>query len=253
MTFNKHFVAVIKANSKILREDRSSEHPTVYIPFGSEYSILLKNLFSRKACVSVSIDGEDILNGNSLIIDANSEINLERFLKDDLSKGNKLKFIEKTEQISDYRGDKVDDGIVRISYQFEQYVQPVNWNLNRRLNVLEDYWFPTNKYYGNSVVGGDINCCANNTDGAVFACASSSFNDNGITVPGSQSNQQFTQGSIGTLESEVHVITLILRGKTANHVVKEPMVITKCKCPTCGKLNNGHKFCLNCGTALQVF
>ena len=40
MMYHKKLVASIRTNGKILREFKD----TVYLPFGSEYSILLKNL-----------------------------------------------------------------------------------------------------------------------------------------------------------------------------------------------------------------
>ena len=40
MVYNEKLVASVKCNGKVLREDKD----TVYLPFGSEYSILLKNM-----------------------------------------------------------------------------------------------------------------------------------------------------------------------------------------------------------------
>ena len=42
MMYNNKLVAAIKSNGKVLREFGEE----VYIPFGSEYSILIKNLHS---------------------------------------------------------------------------------------------------------------------------------------------------------------------------------------------------------------
>ena len=53
--YNNQLVASLKANGKILREFKD----TVYIPFGSEYSFLLKNLNTTRALVNVFIDGEE--------------------------------------------------------------------------------------------------------------------------------------------------------------------------------------------------
>ena len=122
MVFNKNFVAVIKANGKILREMNSA----VRLPFGTEYSILLKNLDTRRAVVTVTIDGQDALDQYRLIIDGNSEYELKRFIVDgNLDTGPRFKFIEKSSKISEHRGDKVSDGIVRIEYQFEREVNGI--------------------------------------------------------------------------------------------------------------------------------
>ncbi len=45
MMYKQNFVVVVKCNGKILREQDSD---VVYLPFGAEYSILLKNKDSRR-------------------------------------------------------------------------------------------------------------------------------------------------------------------------------------------------------------
>jgi hypothetical protein len=64
-------VATIKANGRILREFKDN----VYIPFGSEYSILLKNLHTQRALVNVFIDGTNIVEGG-LVLNAGQEVDL---------------------------------------------------------------------------------------------------------------------------------------------------------------------------------
>lgn len=80
----------------------------------------------------------------------------------------------------------------------------------------------------------------------------SSFNDAGITVPGSESNQQFHSASGFPLESNSHVIILQLRGEVGGVAVKVPVTVDrKPECVTCGKVNKAtSKFCSECGTAL---
>ncbi len=100
------FVACIKVNGKILRESND----TVSLPFGSSYSILIKNLNSVRSQVKVSIDGTDATDGTHLVIPANGEVELERFIRNaNLTSGNKLKFIERTEGIESHRGIKAED------------------------------------------------------------------------------------------------------------------------------------------------
>jgi hypothetical protein len=126
MMYANKLVASLKANGKILREFKD----TVYIPFGSEYSFLLKNLNTTRALVNVFIDGEDMTPGG-LVINAGQEINLERSIKGgNLFEGNRFKFIERTGAIEDGpRGVKLEDGLVRIEFQFEKPPVSVN-NLN---------------------------------------------------------------------------------------------------------------------------
>ncbi len=266
MMFNQKLVASIKANGKVLREFKD----TVYIPFASEYSILLKNLNTVRALVNVFIDGENAVPGG-LVIDPGRTVDLERWIKNgNLSEGNKFKFIERTGAIEDGpRGIKLEDGLVRIEYQFE-VPRPV-------INIPNTFW--NTPVYGSSLTrgfgssgisgstgdwagpAGAVTCSAslNSVSDAAFdvqASAASYKNDIGITVPGSKSTQSFSTTSIGTLELEKHNIVLKLVGDLGdNKPVSKPVTVkAKPKCTTCGKQNKAHaKFCSECGTALEIF
>ena len=123
--YNNKLVASLKANGKILREFKDN----IYIPFGSEYSFLIKNLNTTRALIHIFIDGESVV-PNGLVLDAGQEIDLERYVRNgNLTEGNRFKFIERTSAIEDHRGVKLEDGLVRIEFQFEtasQYRHP-NW------------------------------------------------------------------------------------------------------------------------------
>lgn len=235
MVFHRNFVVAVKANGKVLRERHGCQ---VYLPFGSEYSLLLKNLDSRRAAVKVEIDGTDVLNGRRLVLEPNSHTELERFLEDDLQQGKRFRFIQKTKEIADHRGDRLDDGLIRVEYWFEQYLgnyyyYPNYWNDWHRL------WAPTYPPY--IIYGGG----SSNNYAANMQCSS----EEGITVPGSTSRQSFHYSSIGLLETRSHVITLRLLGR---QVGKPLYVRDKLICPTCGRRSKSSaNFCSGCGSALQ--
>ena len=263
MMYNQKLVASIKANRKVLREFKD----TVYIPFGSEYSILLKNLNTVRACVNVFLDGENVVPGG-LVIDPGREIDLERWVKGgNLSEGNKFKFIERTGAIEEYRGIKLEDGLVRIEFQFEKprVSIPINslpsWQMNGLLRGIQDgsitasgaSGFPNSATYSStSAMINNVQCSASSANVA----PQSFYNETGITVAGSKSTQSFTTVTMGELESEKHNIVLKLLGETPDNkpVQKAVTVKAKPKCTSCGKQNKAHaKFCTECGTALEIF
>ena len=57
MMYGNKLAAAIKVNGKVLREFKD----TVYIPFGAEYTILVKNLETKRAIVNIFIDGENVV------------------------------------------------------------------------------------------------------------------------------------------------------------------------------------------------
>lgn len=113
--YGNKLAAAIKANGRVLKEFKD----TVYVKFGSEYSVYMKNLNTTRALVNVFIDGTNITPGG-LVINAGQEVDLQRSITNgNLTEGNSLKFIERTGAVEQHRGIKLEDGIVRIEYQFE--------------------------------------------------------------------------------------------------------------------------------------
>lgn len=141
--FKDNLIVCLKANGKILREVKD----ITYLPFGTEYTILIKNNESKRAQVKVWIDETDATDGTALVIEPNSSIELERFIKGgNLKEGNKLKFIEKTQKISDFRGDKIDDGFIRVEWQYE-----LKYEEKHVTHVYHDWYYrglyPNYPYY----------------------------------------------------------------------------------------------------------
>lgn len=222
--YSNYLVVALKTGDKVLQGTGG----IVALPFGSEYSILIKNLNVVKAQIGVEIDGVDVLDGNLLLLEPNSEIELEGFIKGKTAK-NKFKFIEKTERISSYRGDHIDDGIIRVEYQFES----PGWS-------IFPYWYHS------------YNTPSQPYDG--YPCYFARFNDTGITVKGSNIDQLFDYGSIGHLAKDKHVMCLKLRGDViSNKAHKKSLpLIQKLVCCVCGEVNKtGHNFCSNCGAFLH--
>ena len=150
--YQDKLAVAIKSNGKILRETKD----LVKLPFGSEFSVFVKNLNSRRAKFSLHIDGTDALDGTKIIVDANSEVEIKRFIRNgNMEEGNAFKFIERTQAIEDGpRGIKVDDGVVRVEFWFEQELPEVKtqyintvWN-NPYPTRLGGYWNGDSKIYG---------------------------------------------------------------------------------------------------------
>lgn len=282
--YQDKLVAAIKVNGRILRENGD----TVALPFGCEYSILIKNLNSVRAQVSVSVDGKDATEGTRLVIAANSSMVLERFIRNgNLNAGNKFKFIERTAEIEGHRGVGEDDGLVRVE-GWREHVQKFQ---DVPIPRYYDDWYPAPRpYYPprphwpyrgptwssnsmNATMGTrrpgatqakgastglrsfTANIGASASAGPSHMTMDSAFNsDAGITVAGSQSSQQFHHTSGFPLESGSTVLILRLRGTVDGEPIIAPVTVAaKAICNTCGKSNKAtSQFCDQCGTALTL-
>lgn len=138
--YSDKLVACIKVNGRILRENKGN----VLLPFGCEYSILVKNLDSVRQQVNISVDGK--MAGDNLIIAPNSSLELERFIRNgNLESGNRFKFIERTAGIESHRGIGGDDGIVRVEAWREKVAQVVDETIVRK--HYYDDWYPVPRPY----------------------------------------------------------------------------------------------------------
>lgn len=272
MYHNKLAVA-IKSGGKVLRDSKE----IVELPFGSEFSVLVKNLDNRRVKFKLEIDGADVLDGTEIIVNANSEAEVKRFIRNgNMDIGNAFKFIERTEAIENGpRGVKVEDGIIRVEFWFEQ-PKPVYDKLDYWKGVEDgkrqrDYWgWP---HYNNgidtvflkssgpqAVRSMSANAVVSNaafaasTGDASGGAVAESLNDTGITVAGSAVEQKFTPVYGFVAEAQSNVIILKLIGKTNDMVVTQAVTVkSKPKCTTCGRTNKANsKFCAGCGTSLTL-
>ena len=268
MTYKDHFDIAVKCKGKILRV----QDDFVRLPFGSEYSLYLKNLNSRRCAVKISIDGEDALDYKSLILDANSSTELEGFLNGSTAR-NRFKFIQKTKQIQEHRGDKIDDGMIRIEFAYEKVIEGIVESHHHYHYDSPFHWNYNNHFDGNSTIKYDSfysNTMGETSRGVHDGAKCASFESNvtmdslgvvdvskplvdeGITVKGSECNQQFNYSSIGELDAP-EVIIIRLKGISGNTTVTRPVTVSsKLTCSSCGKKSkSSSKFCPECGTFLK--
>jgi hypothetical protein len=283
MTFKKNFVCAIKVGGKVLRESSGR----VELPFGSEYSVLLKNLDSVRMQARISIDGKEATGW--LIIGPNQSIDVERFVED-LDRGNRFKFIERTERIEEHRGIKAEDGLVRVEFKREKiyevpqvaihhtyhhyypggcygwhypyygpfysgnYCRALNQNVQTATSAVTTAGLSGVTYTSasGSVAGAQANNVSYSAQNLQANNVSANANDAGITVPGSLSDQKFI--SVSGFETEQsEVVVLYLVGKKAGAPVQVAKTVhTLLQCETCGRTSKSSaKFCKECGTSLE--
>lgn len=259
--YKNHFVAAMKVDGKVLREDGEK----VYIPFGKEYAIHLANLDqTRSAVVEIEIDGKNITR-NGIILRPGQEFDLERALEDDMNKGNKFKFIERTGAIEAHRGVGTKDGLVIIKFQHEKaraYVPPYTgirtpgWPSDVARGPLRTYSKGFLGSAGDNVLYSTNSVTASasaNSGELTRGVSTQSVNQVGITGKGSESNQSFVQGYIGELEPEVKTIIFQLLGKIGTEEVAKPVEVkTRKVCSLCGKKYDSNvKYCSDDGNFLE--
>lgn len=187
--------------------ETKSDTVKIKIPFDEEYSISLDNQDNnRRALVKIRIDGQTVVD-DGLILRRGEEVNLERFIdSSSLNKGKKFKFIEKTEEVKRVRRNNPEDGLIVITVQYEQameplvkYKQPQN---SMKIPQLHKWWYPLDSLM-------IIPCSGSVTVG------NTSFSE-GITVEGGESTQRFIEEKVGELENRIDTLVIHLVGYYKN-------------------------------------
>ncbi len=273
MMHKKNFIAAIKVDGKVLRE--SSER--VQLPFGSEYSVLLKNLDTVRMQAQISIDGQDA--SGWLVLAPGESLNVERFYKNNRDSGHRFKFIERTDRIEQHRGIQVEDGLVRVEFKREKVYEATRITEHHTYHHYDHYVRPWYRYdyypyyitcNAGGVAGSLISASGANVSntGSISNLTESTKrssgiqgssvgrgisanlmrsaeptqignfeNEAGITVNGSISNQRFIP--VAGFECEAsEVIVLHLVGRTGNKTVEVAKTVEqKPVCSTCGRKN----------------
>lgn len=247
MTYLNSFVLSVKNQQhKVLRESGG----IVYLPFDSEYSLILKNLNNVRAKCRVYIDGTDVLGGQSLVLRPNETIDLERFMVDgNRSSGRKFKFVSKNSPgVQDPSSS--DNGVIEVVFQREAtWVYPASVT------------YTNSGTYFNSMHTNAYSCCTLNDMssgevklGAVRSativpndCFSAQVSD-GATTEGSISKQAFGTTDDFVVEAYETRLRLTLHSSQTSVTVEE----TRTKfCSMCGiKVKRNDRFCSGCGVKL---
>ncbi len=248
MMYQSKIVAVIKVGGKVLRESDGM----VSLPFGCEYSILVKNLDSVRAQFTVSVDGTEATEGTRLILAPNSHVELERFIRGgNLAEGNRFKFIERTGAIEAHRGIGVDDGLVRVEAWKElvrvpppvypRYVEPTlgqgrpSWprpgDPRPQYPVGRPSASPQSRLHRGSPIrtrgfSGNETFAAMGSTERERGGETVTMGMEGITVPGSRSEQRFTEAAGFPVEFASTVIVLRLRGVVDGAPIAEAVTVS---------------------------
>ena len=237
--YQSGFVVVVKdQKGKVLREKieknckclsdcycLNSSAPSVYLPFNTHYSLLLKNNHNRRAVATIYIDGTEVISNRRIIIPPNSDVEIERFCIDgDLDNGRKFYFVPKDDsRVSDPTNK--ENGLIEVIFRLEKEYKykpaiidepqqqpikypeiPPQWPWGSPWDKQE---LPNSPWDQNNL------WCSTNYNSEVksFSIRSKCENSIGATVEGNLSNQKFTTASsIGELESSSTTIKLQLRG-----------------------------------------
>jgi len=252
MTYSNSYVAVVKdSNQKVLREIGGQ----VFLPFQSEYSLLLKNNNWHRSLCKVEIDGTDVLGGHGLIIGNHSSVDLERFIVDgDMSGGQRFKFVPLGDsRVNDPSNS--ENGIVVVKF-WKEVDPPINLNIyNNTVRGNNTGNPPPHDSFYYSAGTGDIigGTTTSNASLASFSCCLDSMDmqsaQAGATVEGSHSDQKFTTGEFRGEDGAPTVLRLKLVGRKASLTVTG----TKKKfCVRCGAgASFTDKFCRGCGSKLK--
>jgi len=150
MYLNNLVVAIQLAGGKTLRESSirtesikcndTTREGEVFLPFGTEYEIFLKNNSDHRAVIDVFIDGMNALGEHKLVLRPFQSETLTRFILDgNLNSGRKFKFVSKdSPEISNPGSSNLGWISVRCQWEKAPYYLYTTWPSMPQWN----YWRP---------------------------------------------------------------------------------------------------------------
>lgn len=228
------FVLAILSGNKVLREINKE----VFLPFGSEYKIRVKNPKLHRVGVKFFVDGTEISNG-LIVLDPKQTFDLRRMIVDgDIDKGPKLVFESKNHSgIQDPTAS--DLGNVTVEFYSEQ---------SRHISIiksLEEIRCTNNTPDLTHLYSTNWTTSASPHDSQVLM---SSTRQVGGTVPGAVTEQSFLSTNFECSSTADVTMTLKILG------TKNPVYVQDTRnvyCHICGnKCKYGSNFCSSCGTKL---
>ena len=133
--YSNKFVLSVICDGQIVKE---LDNGQVNIPFGSEYTLRLRNRNNRRALAKISIDGENV-SGGGIIIAANSFVDIERSV--DVAR--KFKFVAlDSAEAQDYGKNGPNPnktkGTITVDFALE-YERPIFWTPSPGVQTHRDY------------------------------------------------------------------------------------------------------------------
>ena len=253
----KNLVVAVRANNSFLADQDSK----VYMPFGTEYSLYFKNKDSRRVIVGpLTIDGTDVLHGKRVIIDGGSTWDLEgsgSAFDSDRDSNYRFKFIEKIKEIVEHRGNTPEDGLISVSFQYEES-KPQAVHIRRPSWQTSHMWDSSSPLYGS--IGGSATPASFSTSVATTQNdggsrpRSMTAKSAGITAEGSNFDKSYEQATTGILNQDIHTLTFGIYGDTGDNQPVLTVITpkTKIRCTLCDtKQSFKNKFCSTCGNNLH--
>jgi len=234
--YNSGFALTVRKDGEFLREKNSFGRRLVFLPFGSEYSLFLKNKTNKKAKFQVRIDGKlTAPDDNWYVIYPHNTFDLERFMLDgDHSSGERFKFVNV--HGSGEEPGKAENGVITVTVKLEKPNRTIGHPRSIAINkystrepppVMRSR--PDSPLFGSNTVECDNLSfdCMDRVTMTNCSVDSAPPQEEGVTVGGSHSGQQFN--SVEDFETD-RTIVMKLQLKPVKY--ESPLVDTD-TCPAC--------------------
>jgi len=281
--YSNGFAFAIKCCGRPLSEFIHEGGNAVYLPFGSDFELFLKNKHSKRAVVEMLVNGSKVYENGDLIIPGKSQITIEAFQPSQ----KRLRF-DREGCIGDYSPGDRDNGLVEISFRLEEhmpfYTTTNRWDWFPPQEIHHHQWHEKYDYYYPTIFTGNdtsYHCFSSNLSGEhvsqpqvkgrgmsiggsckISTTAAPSFTspapsidlEKGVVVEGSHSNQSTEEVSVGPLCSSSTTFRIRLLGNKEGETIKKAVTTKDTRYKHCSSCGERHKkidnFCSDCGNKL---
>lgn len=255
--YKENYVVAVRQGNQTLKEEGGK----VAIPFGEEYQLRLRNKRGQDSVAFIYIDGRVVVK-DGLVVPGHGYVDLERFVEDDMNKGNRFKFVPLADSRVEDKGEP-DNGIIEVRFHeardkqypiFGGYKEIHYHHHDYHHHRYCDCWhcrrwhYPGTTWCASPIYGAVQTSCNSSAVGCVSSSGSllreatlsgKALSDAGATVEGSTSHQAFSHTVLDYDKGNFVSLSLKLVGIPGGKF-----------CPSCGSKATG-RYCSACGTALE--
>jgi hypothetical protein len=253
MMYSNGFAFAIKNNNKPLAEFNIAGENLVYLPFGSEFEIFLKNTLDCRASVEMLVNGINIWGDENLLLNRKSQETIKSF-----QPSGKALLFEREGCEGNYSVGDPENGKIEVRIRKELPYFTTSWSSSSNSGKWNSFGPIYGGWNSSTIKPREIRYTSSVSSPDVCNHVSSTtYNNNlslesGVVVEGTQTGERTISSSIGSLEAQETIFRIRLIGQLEEKQIVDPVTTRDVRfiyCTNCGNRNKQiDNFCSKCGT-----
>lgn len=134
--YKEGFATAVLVDGRVVREENGISR----IPFGTEYTVRLKNKYPEPVAADVFIDGKLVNEAGHLFVPGNGTVDLDRWIFKDKT-DRKLQFVKLTEGGKGVEANEQENGVIEVRFYKPKKADQLS-RIISEIHIHEWPWYP---------------------------------------------------------------------------------------------------------------